>query len=797
MRPVTAPVLIALILLSAAPAEPPSSDPPAAPPAPPRATPAPSIEKVPPEHPPPESAPLSDMPGITAIKNPAFPLIPVLPEPSRGRPFSASDLDPYFSAGRAREAKLEFDKGHFAAARALLLREGQALPVRYLRALSALRAEAFSTAAQEMAALSQDYLVLRDRCLLHAATAYEQLRQWEPAADFYAKVEPDSRLYPDARLGLVRVLHRGGRLQTATEVATELAAKAGSLPHRDVAAEALRAAADLLREAKDWARERETLIRLWSSHPLSPLSSGAGKRLGSKLPLEASVTRAERLIDSHRNHQGIDLLQPLLHQLSPPDPLGCRAYLAYGKAWRKLRKHGKAVAALLPVAEHCNEPELLARARFVLGSSLSLIDPERAAESYESMARDFPDHAFADDALFYAADLHLKAGESEVALKRLEELAEKYPAGDFFAEALFRSAWIHREQKRTDLQLRLLNELEVRFANSDAYEVQRAKYWRARALESLGQPAQAVKLLSTLSENHPTGYYGLMARLRLEKLDVHAYSQLTPRLAAPARAADPWPFYPGPMAQDSHFQSGVELLRLGSPDLAIPELLAVNRSGQSPQALQLLVHLLTLAGDVRAAHSVARTSLRAELSGQITAQNLSLWERAYPLPFRGFTERHCGEEKMDPDLLQALMREESALDPRAQSPAGALGLTQLMLPTAQVVARSLRMPRVTSESLLHPDPSIKLGAHYLASLLRQFKGNVAHALAAYNAGPLAVKRWKAALPDAELDEWVEEIPISETRGYVKRVLRTYNTYRLLYGREAWSEPPLLSRLLSP
>src|SRR5258708_26152415 len=98
-----------------------------------------------------------------------------------------------------------------------------------------------------------------------------------------------------------------------------------------------------------------------------------------------------------------------------------------------------------------------------------------------------------------------------------------------------------------------------------------------------------------------------MARLRLEKLDVDAYSRLTPHLAAPTLTADPWPFYPGPMAQDSHFQSGVELLRLGSPDLAIPELLAVNRSGQSPQALRLFVHLLTLAGHVPSSHSGART----------------------------------------------------------------------------------------------------------------------------------------------------------------------------------------------
>src|SRR5258708_37555218 len=112
-----------------------------------------------------------------------------------------------------------------------------------------------------------------------------------------------------------------------------------------------------------------------------------------------------------------------------------------------------------------------------------------------------------------------------------------------------------------------------------------------------------------------------MARLRLEKLDVDAYSRLTPHLAAPTLAADPWPFYPGPMAQDSHFQSGVELLRLGSPDLAIPELLAVTRSGQSPQALRLVGHPLTVGGDGRSARSVAQTSLPAPLSGPLTNQN--------------------------------------------------------------------------------------------------------------------------------------------------------------------------------
>jgi len=129
------------------------------------------------------------------------------------------------------------------------------------------------------------------------------------------------------------------------------------------------------------------------------------------------------------------------------------------------------------------------------------------------------------------------------------------------------------------------------------------------------------------------------------------------------------------------------------------------------------------------------------------------------------------------------MREESALDPKALSWAGALGLTQLMLSTARSAARHVpEIKRVTPSLLLQPDPNIELGATHLGLLLRRFDGSKPQAVASYNAGSNAVDRWlqkNGALP---LDEWVEEIPIAETRGYVKRVLRSYNTYQLLYRR---------------
>jgi soluble lytic murein transglycosylase len=143
---------------------------------------------------------------------------------------------------------------------------------------------------------------------------------------------------------------------------------------------------------------------------------------------------------------------------------------------------------------------------------------------------------------------------------------------------------------------------------------------------------------------------------------------------------------------------------------------------------------------------------------------------------------------VDPDLLQALMREESALDPKALSWAGAVGLTQLMPATAKAVAKGLKIRNVNVQMLLEPDLNIRLGSWYLGTLVKRWDGNLPYAIASYNAGPGMVARWRDANGKAELDEWVEDIPISETRGYVKRVLRSYNTYQLLYARK----PPVLS-----
>jgi soluble lytic murein transglycosylase len=140
-----------------------------------------------------------------------------------------------------------------------------------------------------------------------------------------------------------------------------------------------------------------------------------------------------------------------------------------------------------------------------------------------------------------------------------------------------------------------------------------------------------------------------------------------------------------------------------------------------------------------------------------------------------------------PALQLALMREESAFDPRAVSTANCLGLTMLKPETA----RELLERRVTREALLDPRTNIAGGSRHLAGLLRKF-GAVVPAIAAYNAGEGAAARWLRERGHLPTDEFLEEIPFEETRGYTKRVLASYFVYAWLYA-SGDPVPPLTSR----
>ena len=137
-----------------------------------------------------------------------------------------------------------------------------------------------------------------------------------------------------------------------------------------------------------------------------------------------------------------------------------------------------------------------------------------------------------------------------------------------------------------------------------------------------------------------------------------------------------------------------------------------------------------------------------------------------------------------PELILAVIRQESEFDYNADSSAGARGMMQLMTYTAKLVAKQAKLPYAKSKLKTDPSYNIKLGSYYLAGLLEEYEGSYPFALAAYNAGPKRVKYWKKINGNPQKGkisyvDWVELIKFKETRNYVQRVLENVNVYRYM------------------
>lgn len=724
------------------------------------------------------------------------------PPPPRAE-LTEADLAPVFQSGALAEGKAAYDAGRHAEAAARLA--GSDLPeAAYVRALALLEAARPADALAALEGLEGRLPDLRDRVLFLRGEALAGANRQREALVAFAAVPDGSLLGPEARLTRARIAAAIGEPRAALEALEPLlsAGAPADLARPDLAASALLLAGQL-RAAPgggDLARARRDLLACWTDHPLAPESAdclaaaqGLPAPHGGPASPEVALRRAEGLLEVNRNQQALSVLEPLVEAL--PDggdgALACRARAALGRAHRKERSYRKAIDALRPVVAGCEDRDLRVRSLYLLASATSIAgDKGEAVWLYQKLARDFPEHSFADDALFFAADILARDGRAGEAQEALGALARDHAGGDYRDEARFRMAWMARQSGQAEAAVAQLLGIEEEQDGKDGYEHARAAYWRARLLAARGVEGEraAQAIWDALARRYPTDYYGLLSRARL--------GERAPPTSPTPEPATGAAYDPGPLREDPHFRAGLRLLRMGLSRAAAQELAAVPLSrmrgaGDAPQPVLLVADLMDRAGDHRAAHQLLRTRARAALARPPTGENLRAWRIAYPPAFRLDVQRWAGPAGVPSELMQALMREESALDPRIVSPAGAIGLTQLMLPTAQAVARSLKLPRPTRADLMNASLNVRLGARYLGEMVRRFDGQVALALAAYNAGPGAVSRWLTARGGLEVDEFVEEIPVEETRGYVKRVLRSYAAYRLLYGSPGEAAAPEL------
>jgi soluble lytic murein transglycosylase len=139
---------------------------------------------------------------------------------------------------------------------------------------------------------------------------------------------------------------------------------------------------------------------------------------------------------------------------------------------------------------------------------------------------------------------------------------------------------------------------------------------------------------------------------------------------------------------------------------------------------------------------------------------------------------------LDPYLVAGLIRQESMFNPRARSAVGAIGLMQVMPATGARLGRSLGLDEVRASQLTDPAINLRIGTRFLADQIRAHNGRLVDAIAAYNAGPHRVERWREFPEHRDPELFAERIPFEETRDYVRIVRQNARIYRELYGETA-------------
>ncbi len=303
-------------------------------------------------------------------------------------------------------------------------------------------------------------------------------------------------------------------------------------------------------------------------------------------------------------------------------------------------------------------------------------------------------------------------------------------------------------------------------------------YWKARALQALAKDSQdgdsmrtlAQELLAGISEQYH--FYGKLAADNLGQV-----------VMLPARPLPPTPEERDAVANHPGFTRALQLIALGLRSEGVREW---NYSLRGMADRELLA-AAQLACDREVWDRCINTSDR-------TRTEVDMAQR-FPMPFRKEVQAAARDLGLDPAYVYGLIRQESRFVMDARSTAGASGLMQLMPATARWTARKIGLD-YRADLITDRDTNLKLGTSYLKLVLDDFSGSQALAAAAYNAGPGRPRRWREG-PLLEPAVWAENIPLSETRDYVKKVLSNSAYYAALMNGQVPSLKARLGRPIGP
>jgi soluble lytic murein transglycosylase len=515
---------------------------------------------------------------------------------------------------------------------------------------------------------------------------------------------------------------------------------------------------------------------------------------------EAALPLLRSLYVRKPAHPDATELERLLRELDPALVLTPGEQLDRAEALTDARKLEQALRELELLGIQADKA-LEARRQHLLGEAL-FRTRHRYPEAAKAFAKaaGFASSTEAHDA-FHAARATSRAGRDKDAIKAYRVFATRYPKSSFAPDAVYLAAWLSARLNQRGARDEL-----ARFANSDmakrqkgllrdaewdlgwlAYQQRdrkgatswleryqrdaaseldqaRASYWLGKNELAAGRKAEAKQRFRAALEPERHGYYAQLAVTQLRAL-----GEPSPAPFDDAAKLEP---FTAPTLSTRPAVAFYAALGL-SADAA--RSLEASFTDATPRAERIAWLLQT--GDSAKTFTAAAPLLPSALKADPTRAPW-LWQALFPRPYASVVAHETERNALPTSLFYGHMQVESRYRPEVVSGADAIGLMQLLPSTGAAVGKRIGVP-ATRRTLKQPYVNVALGAAFLSQLLQQYRGQTPLAIAAYNAGGERVNEWLKRTGRIELDRWVEEIPVEQTRNYVRRVITAWARYELL------------------
>jgi soluble lytic murein transglycosylase len=499
----------------------------------------------------------------------------------------------------------------------------------------------------------------------------------------------------------------------------------------------------------------------------------------------AMLGRAVKLLEGGKTDLARKEFETLIPQLGGAERDLARVRI--GVAMYNLNQNQAAFDYLSRIETPSPEPDA-ERLHYMVLSARRLGKLGTMDELAERVADLYPKSPWTVDALIAAGNRYLTDNNVAKFEPLYQACYEKNPSDPDSELCHWKVTWVHYMRRDPDAANMLKDHLRY-YPASDQSSA--ALYFLGRLSEQAGDLRAARTYLTEAATEYPNVFYATISRQRLAALGNVPHSEpateflRTITFPKRSRVED---FNAAPLTKARITRASL-LAKAGLKDLAESELRFGADAGEQPPVIAMELAKLLSDGDPAKAMRYIKRYARGYLLMPIPSAPETFWKLAFPLPYRSSLERFTNQYGVDTYLMAALIRQESEFDPQVVSVTGARGLSQIQPTTGKDLAGRIKVT-YTAAKLFQPDYNIQLGTFYVDHLTKQLGGNVEAALASYNAGMSRAKVWLKWGDFREPAEFIETVPITQTREYIQAVLRNAWAYREIYegpGRKAQAE----------